>query len=282
MNDKNILMLRASAVAVLSVLLCLNACTTAHLNTIPSPAPSAKLRVLVLPITGDPPYPHTKRVGNWGTPHEEYKKKTFAAMSRFLQDKGIYEVVPEKDVKAVLGSQEIEGWQWLKNNMALVRQVGKALHADYAMIAMRNFVESLNYQFEIRCINLESGIQYTSSGFSGGSIAESRGMQWERTTEVTKKSYRQIFYDAKGDMLATAIRKGRLLPAEDIKNLLQRKQNFRQLNQHYLKKPLSHHSWVKIKGLLLSRNLLKSLFLLYPGHPRRQKHPHPNRLSSPL
>jgi len=46
-------------------------------------------------------------------------------MSRFLQDKGIYEVVPEKDLTTVLGSQEIEGWQWLKNNMALVRQVGK-------------------------------------------------------------------------------------------------------------------------------------------------------------
>jgi len=44
----------------------LNACTTAHLNTIPSPAPSAKLRVLVLPITGDPPYAHTNMwdIGN--------------------------------------------------------------------------------------------------------------------------------------------------------------------------------------------------------------------------
>ena len=216
-NDKNILMLRASTVAVLLVLLCLNACTTAHLNTIPSPAPSAKLRVLVLPITGDPPYAHTRNVGYWGTPHEEYKKKTLAAMRRFLQDKGIYQVVPEKDLKAVLGSQEIEGWQWLKNNMALVRQVGKALHADYAMITMRNFVGSFNYQFEMKCINLESGIQYTSSGFSGSSIAESHGMRWERQAEVNKQTYRQIFYDAKGDMLATAIRKGRLLPANDIK-----------------------------------------------------------------
>jgi hypothetical protein len=42
-------------------------------------------------------------------------------------------------------------------------------------------------------------------------------MRWERQAEVTKQSYRQIFYDAKGDMLATAIRKGRLLPATDIK-----------------------------------------------------------------
>jgi hypothetical protein len=154
-------------------------------------------------------------VGYWGTPHEEYKKKTLGAMSRFLQDKGIYEVVPEKDLTTVLGSQEIEGWKWLKNNMALVRQVGKALHADYAMITMRNFVGSFNYQFEMRCINLESGTQYTSSGFSGSSIAESHGMRWERQAEVTKQSYRQIFYDAKGDMLATAIRKGRLLPAKD-------------------------------------------------------------------
>jgi len=215
MNDKNILTLRASTVAVLSVFVCLNACTTAHLNTIPSPAPSAKLRVFVLPITGDPPNAHTRYVGYWGTPHEEYKKKTLGAMSRFLQDKGIYEVVPEKDLTTVLGSQEIEGWQWLKNNMALVRQVGKALHADYAMITMRNFVGSFNYQFEMRCINLESGTQYTSSGFSGSSIAESHGMRCERQAEVTKQSYRQIFYDAKGDMLATAIRKGRLLPAKD-------------------------------------------------------------------
>ncbi len=216
MNDKNLLMLRASTVVVLLALLCLNACTTVHLNTMPFPAPSAKLRILVLPITGDPPYAHTKYVGYWGTPHEEYKKKALAAMSRFLQDKGIYQVVPEKDVTAVLGSQEIEGWQWLKNNMAMVRQVGKALHADYAMITMRNFVGSFNYQFEMRCINLESGIQYTFSGFPGSSIAESHGMRWERQAEVTKQSYRQIFYDAKGDMLATDIRKGRLLPAKDV------------------------------------------------------------------
>jgi len=111
---------------------------------------------------------------------------------QILQDKGIYEVVPEKDLTTVLGSQEIEGWQWLKNNMALVRQVGKALHADYAMITMRNFVGSFNYQFEMRCINLESGTQYTSSGFPAVSIAESHGMRWERQAEVTKQSYRHI------------------------------------------------------------------------------------------
>jgi hypothetical protein len=212
-QDKNNLSVMMTSISVVILaLLCFNACTTIHLNTIPSPVPSAKLRVFIIPITGDPPR-GTSWSAHWGTPHEKFKKDTFSATGRFLQRTGIYEVVPEEDIRAVLGTQDFAGWQWLRNDLALVKQVGRALHADYAIITERNFIAGLNFQFKMVCVNLESGRQYTTSGFASLSAPDAQSA----TRKLVQTSYQRIFYDAKGDMLATAIRKGRLVQPEVMK-----------------------------------------------------------------
>ena len=72
-------------------------CTEIRLNTIPSPPPSAKLRVFVQPISGPPP-PH----GWLRIPHEEFKRRHLRAAERFLRETGIYEVIAEEEVLSVL------------------------------------------------------------------------------------------------------------------------------------------------------------------------------------
>ena len=142
---------------MLLVFVCINACAEIRLGTIPSPPPSAKLRVFIMPVTGNTP-----RSG-WARPHEQFKKDTFRGINAFLQDTGIYEVVPEEDIQAVLGTRDVEHWQWLRNDLALVKQAGKALHVDYAIISIRNSVSGSDYESQIICVNLDSGKQYTDS-----------------------------------------------------------------------------------------------------------------------
>ena len=200
---------------ILLILFSMYACAETRLGTIPAPPPSTKLRVFIIPVTGDPPHLSGRASGHWGTPHKEYKKRTFHAVSRFLQDTGIYEVVSEKDMHAVIGTQEFAHWQWLQNDLSLVKQVGKELHADYAIIVVRNFVGvGFTFQFQMACINLESGRQYTASGISTSTSFESRAKILSEQMKLIKRSYRKLFYEAKGDMLATALRKGQAVPHE--------------------------------------------------------------------
>jgi hypothetical protein len=200
---------------ILLILFCIHACAEIRLGTISTPPPSTKLRVFIIAVTGDPPHLSGRASGHWGTPHKEYKKRTFHAVSRFLEDTGIYEVVSEKDMHAVLGTQEFAHWQWLQNDLSLVKQVGKELHADYAIIVVRNFVGvGFTFQFQMACVNLESGRQYTASGISTSTSFESRKEVLAEQMKLVKRSYRKLFYEAKGDMLATALRKGQAVPPE--------------------------------------------------------------------
>ena len=200
---------------ILLILLSMYACAETRLGTIPAPPPSTKLRVFIIPVTGDPPHFFSRTSGHWGTPHKEYKKRTFHAVSRFLQDTGIYEVVSEKDMHVVLGTQEFTHWQWLQNDLSLVTQVGKELHADYAIIVVRNFVGvGFNFQFQMACVNLESGRQYAASGISTSTSFQNRTEIVSEQMKLVKRLYRKLFYDAKADMLATALRKGQAVPPE--------------------------------------------------------------------
>ncbi len=58
-----------------------------------------------------------------------------------MERTGIYEVVAEEEVKAVLGKKWYaeKDWaaRWARKDWQLARQVGKAVHAEYAMILER-------------------------------------------------------------------------------------------------------------------------------------------------
>jgi hypothetical protein len=210
--NRNRIPLKSTFIPImLFVFVCINACAEIRLGTIPSPPPSAKLRVFIMPVTGNPPR------SSWARPHEQFKKDTFRGISAFLQDTGIYEVAPEEDIHAVLGTRDVEHWQWLRKDLALVKQVGKALHADYVIISIRNAVSDRGYESKIICVNLDSGKQYTNSFFVSLSSMQSKEEVFSWHRKMFQASYQKMFHNVKEDLLATAFRKGRLMPTEDMK-----------------------------------------------------------------
>jgi hypothetical protein len=141
---------------------------------------------------------------------------------KYLMDTGIYEVVPQKDVNYAVGTQMLstEEYWWLKNDCALLKQYGKALYADYAMIITRSAYLSTSgattsYKFDIKFINIETGMLYSVSDYLVNTHS------YKRNTKIGVKifssMYRKLFSEAKGDLLATAMRKGRLMPTEETK-----------------------------------------------------------------
>ncbi len=173
------------------------ACAEVRLNPLPTPPPTAKLRIFIQPISSPE--------GQWRTSHQEFAKSQFRRTQRFLERTGMYEVVAEEEVKAVLGKQwySEKDWaaRWAKKDWQLARQVGKAVHAEYAMVVER-FRRERTYFWDMMLINIETGKKFRIS------VPLPRG-DTEKSGEIRRVSYREIFNDAKSDMMTTAIRKGR-------------------------------------------------------------------------
>jgi hypothetical protein len=208
---------RIPIIPLIIILLCFNACTTIHFKAITPPPPSPKLHVAVLTITGD------GGKSGWAVPHDKWSNLMLKMASEHLRDTGIYEVVPQKDVNYAVGKQTLsadEYW-WLKNDCALLKQYGKALYADYAMIITRYAVISASkftssYKYDMKFINIETGMRYSSSDYLVNTASRELNIEIA-TKKIFPSIYRKLFHEAKGDLLATAIRKGRLIPTQEIK-----------------------------------------------------------------
>jgi hypothetical protein len=183
--------------------LLLNSCAEIQLKAIPSPPPTAKLRVYVLPITG--PFPF--RSGTWGTPHKEFVAKNIRGVERFLEQTSIYEVVPARDVEEVLGGQDFTYREMEKNGWILARQIGKALYAEYVLIIERSLepdkMGRADLYFTITMINTSTGKRFETRARMDTFDTSSS----EKMTAIIKKVYRTVFLSAKNDMFETAIRK---------------------------------------------------------------------------
>ncbi|MBU1208695.1 MAG: CsgG/HfaB family protein [Proteobacteria bacterium] len=178
----------------------ITACAEIRLNTLPTPPPTAKLRVFIQPISSLDVQMKTSHPS-----HQEFVERQFRFMQRFLERRGMYEVVPEEEVKAVLGkhwySEKDLAARWARRDWQLARQVGKAVHAEYAMIVERFGKERIFY-LDMMLINIETGKKFKISVQMPVGDAE-------KIREIIRVSYRAIFNDAKNDMITTAIRKGR-------------------------------------------------------------------------
>jgi hypothetical protein len=107
---------------------------------------------------------------------------------------------------AVLGNRTFPYWKWKKDDWALARQAGKALHAEYTIVMERGYLATSPY-WRVALINVETGRH-----FSVYAILLQGGGK-DDFTRMVKASFREIFRDAKGDLLATAIRKSRYAAA---------------------------------------------------------------------
>lgn len=193
---------------VLLFLLCGQASAVVRISPLPPPPPSAKLRVFVVAVTMESQ--STKHSGFWQVSTEEFDRHQKQAIDERLNQQGIYEVVGERDILAVLGTQEIASWEWLAGDCRLVLEVGRALHADYTLVSKRSF--TFNLQFDTRLFNLHSGEEFAAEGYVP-SMTLGRMIKDQRKYlgyEAVKIQFRQIFQEAKGDLLRTAIRKGKV------------------------------------------------------------------------
>jgi hypothetical protein len=168
------------------------------LHTIPAPPPSAKLRVLVLPLTGSAP------PGDWKLSHEEFARRQLGAIRNILRGTGIYEMPTREEFRTVVGQQEFTSWEWRKKDWALARRVGQALFADYVMIIERDFNAGVRFN-QVWLINLETRKEFRVS------LRSPAGARYnEEWAQIGRVALREIFQDAKSDMLDTAMRKSRL------------------------------------------------------------------------
>lgn len=126
-----------------------------------------------------------------------------------LKRQGIYEVIPPDDVQAVLGNQTIASWEWKARNWALAKEVGKALYADYVIMTERS--KGIHLQFDTKLVNLNNGKQFEASDYIPSTMLRqmTRDQRKQAGAEVFKIQFRQIFQEAKGDLLQTAIQKGK-------------------------------------------------------------------------
>ena len=176
-------------------------CAEIRLHPLPDPSPTAKLRVFVLPVSGSLPR------GSYDIPHAEFANNLYDVTGRILSEKGIYEVVSQVDIQKVTGGEEIYEWQWEKDGWQLAKKAGRSLHADYALILMRGY--SIFHYAKMIMINLATGKQYES--FDHTVTMPDKSMQVTESRRIFRKSYREIFRQAKGDMLATAVSKGKMM-----------------------------------------------------------------------
>lgn len=193
-------MIRPAFPAVLAaiVLTFTASCASVQVNKLPSPPPSSKLRVYIKPYSTA-----YEGKGNWSQPPEVFAEKQIQLATKFLSSTGIYEVVPGKDIRAVLGDQKPTHAEMERNDWALAREIGRALHADYVMIMERGTVGITNTQyFSNALINVETSRKYGALySFTRG------GLNKYKMHDIIRASYRDIFRSAKDDLLAAAMRK---------------------------------------------------------------------------
>jgi len=178
-------------------------CAKVRLNTIPAPPPTTKLRVFIQPVTG------LRDLGKWRIPHEVWASWQVRAVRAFLRGTGIYEMPTEEELASVTGKGTFSILDWSRKDWSLVRQVGRALHTDYAMIVERGFSKGF-HEFEMVLINIETGKRFKVLLLT----KQDRSTTGKHMREMNHFAYEKIFREAKNDMLGTAIRKGRLAAPE--------------------------------------------------------------------
>jgi hypothetical protein len=174
-------------------------CAEVRLNTIPAPPPTTKLRVFIQPVTG------LNDRGRWPVQHEDWARRQVRASRAFLRQTGIFEMPTEEELASVTGKRTFSILDWSRKDWSLVRQVGLALHADYAMIVERGFSKGF-HESEMVLINIETGKRFKVLLLT----KKDRSTSGKYLAQTNRFAYDKIFREAKNDLLATAIRKGSL------------------------------------------------------------------------
>lgn len=182
----------------------LSGCAAVKLGSMPKPPETARLRVALIPLS------ETVSRGKWGKNDEEFADNLYRFTRKVLDKRGYYEVVPETEMKAVLGEYVPDRWSLIRKDAELAHRVGAALYADYVLLAERGTLGDPFYYFELTLINIDTGRRFIVR------INNTRIRGGKKLPDGTGKvAIRELFRDAKGDLLGTALHKTRAVPGPD-------------------------------------------------------------------
>lgn len=176
----------------------MSGCATVQLGSVARPPETSKLRVALIPISGQ-----LSRGAWWGS-KDEFAANQYRGTQTLLERLGYYEVVPEQETKTVLAGYEPDMWRLTRNGAELTRRIGRALFADYVLIVERGAAVGgdPHYYFETILVNVESGRQF------GVRLENDRNKTRVKLPPgMGRMAYRQLFRDAKRDLLRTALHK---------------------------------------------------------------------------
>ncbi len=180
-------------IALTSLLMCLIWLSGLVAEAATAPPAGGKLRVFVQATSGQGPD------RGWGVPHSTYEQIMREWVQRILDSKGIYDIVPQREIETAFPKRSSNAWSWKWNDYALAVEVGKKLHAEYAMVIERHYSPSTS--IKIILINLNTKKTFEAlEFFSGGK--KGNYSKW------LKAGFSKIFRDANSDLLATAMSKG--------------------------------------------------------------------------
>jgi Caspase domain len=202
---------------VIACLSLLSACAGIKVvGTVPPPPPGANPRVYVQPVSTELMVNATLGSASRGftTQHEVFSRRQLKIVGNFLAQAG-YDVVPDQDVKAVLGG-ETPDIQTLKGNgdWAPAREIARALHADYAIVIERK-MEPVHYyrtfRFKVVLTNVGTGEIYEQRFEDASDNAWNKRSETElaeRDKEYHKifnEVYKKLFLMAKDETLALSV-----------------------------------------------------------------------------
>jgi len=168
------------------------------IGKMPPPPETAKLRVFVLPVTASTP------PSGWQGSHEEFSKNSHRQVASYLARTGIYQVIRRTDERQVVkGIEDVPHWQWARSDWRLAKEVGKALHADYIVVRERGVGHAKYMKMVLINLETEQVFEVEEHGVKG-----LPGM----FDDVKVAVFNELFRISKADLLATAIRKGRIGP----------------------------------------------------------------------
>ncbi len=204
MNKNHDLPMKILRLSIPITLIFLVACADFRIRTLPVPPQTGKPRVFVQAIT---------EPGRWWVPDEVFEINMSAMTRQILMETDIYEVVERGDSQLVfVDKRPSQRWEWAMRDWELARKAGRGLHAEYAVIITRS-QERMNTHHEILLINVETGRKYQARSM----VSSQAHYDIESYGKVLRASYQEVFRQARGDLLATAIRKSRAeIPAAPI------------------------------------------------------------------
>lgn len=189
---KRLLLIICNVAAGLSLL----GCATVQLGSIPKPVETTQLRVAVIPFSGN----LSKK--RWGKSNEEFVDSQYRNTLEQLDKLGYYDVVSVSEMYAVLGEYAPDRWSLTRKDAELALRIGVSLYADYVLLAERGTLGDPNYYFELTLININSGRRFAVR------INNTRERGAKKLPKGTARiAMRELFRDAKGDLLATALSK---------------------------------------------------------------------------